>query len=97
MPDEQTPRPEPGPDADVGELRTDIEQTRAELGETINALTDKMDVKAHVQRRVEHAKDAVEQQAHHVNQKANEHRRLLLAVVATGIAVIGIALYVRRR
>ena len=37
-------RPEPGPDAGIDELQTDIDQTRKELGETVEALTAKMDV-----------------------------------------------------
>ena len=38
-------RPEPGPEADIDEIQTDIAQTRKELGETVEALTAKMDVK----------------------------------------------------
>jgi len=39
-------RPAPGPDATADELQADIEQTRADLGETVDALTQKLDVKA---------------------------------------------------
>ncbi|MHA7649255.1 DUF3618 domain-containing protein [Mycobacterium sp. ML4] len=38
--------PEPGPDAGVDDIRDDIERTRAELGQTVAALSAKMDVPA---------------------------------------------------
>ena len=97
MPDDQIPSPPPGPNAGVEELQADIEQTRAELGETLGALSEKVDVKAQARRRAELAKDAVEQQARHVNEKANEHRGLLLAVAAAAIAAIGLVVWRRRR
>jgi hypothetical protein len=34
---------EPGPDARVDEIQSDIEHTRAQLGETVDALTAKVD------------------------------------------------------
>lgn len=36
--------PEPGPDAAVGDLEADIERTRAELGQTVQALAAKANV-----------------------------------------------------
>lgn len=43
-----THRPEPGPDADIDAISEDIERTRQEVGETVQALTAKLDVKARV-------------------------------------------------
>jgi ElaB/YqjD/DUF883 family membrane-anchored ribosome-binding protein len=42
--------------ADVDELRADIAQTRAELGETVQALAAKVDVKARLQETADGAK-----------------------------------------
>lgn len=36
---------EPGPDARIDEIQSDIERTRGELGETVGALTTKLDRK----------------------------------------------------
>ncbi|MGC9665775.1 DUF3618 domain-containing protein [Planosporangium sp. 12N6] len=44
------------PPADVDELRADIEHTRAELGETVQALAAKVDVKARFQEGADEAK-----------------------------------------
>ncbi|BBY04803.1 DUF3618 domain-containing protein [Mycobacterium noviomagense] len=37
-------RPEPGPNAAISEIQSDIEHTRGELGDTVGALSDKFDV-----------------------------------------------------
>jgi ElaB/YqjD/DUF883 family membrane-anchored ribosome-binding protein len=53
------PRTEPGhpkPPNDVDELRADIAHTRAELGETVQALAAKVDVKARLQETADEAK-----------------------------------------
>ena len=53
------PQSEPGPDAGPEDLQADIEKTRAELGKTTEALTDKLDVKARAGDAVSDAKDRV--------------------------------------
>jgi Protein of unknown function (DUF3618) len=69
------PRPELPPDAGVDEIQSDIEQTRKELGETVNALTAKADVTGRVKDKVNetqagitdkaaHARDVVVDKAH---------------------------------
>jgi len=35
--------PEPGPDARIGDIQSDIERTRGELGDTVDALSAKVD------------------------------------------------------
>jgi len=45
------------PPADVDELRDEIEQTRAELGETVEALAAKADVKARLKETAEEKKE----------------------------------------
>ena len=48
---------------DVEVLREDIRQTRAQLGETVQALAAKADVKARAKEQVEQTKQRVRQQA----------------------------------
>ena len=49
---DQTPlSPEPGPDAGIDDIQADIEHTRKELGETIEALSAKADVKGRVKQK----------------------------------------------
>lgn len=67
---------------DTRELEEDIELTRQRLGETIDALGEKLDVKAHVKSSADQAKDrAVET----VSTKWRE-----IAVVATWAALVTI-------
>ena len=74
-------RPEPGPDADIGEIQSDIEQTRKDLGETVEALTAKMDVK-------QRTKEAVVEKAHAVQHATIDDGRAKVTVpVATAIVV----------
>jgi cell division septum initiation protein DivIVA len=65
-------RPEPGPDADIDDLQTDIEQTRKELGETVEALTAKMDVKERTKEKVAQTKERVAEKAHDTKERVAE-------------------------
>jgi len=64
---------------DVDALRDDIKQTRAELGETVQALAAKADVKARAKDSVEQTKQRVKAQAAQATDKVRE-----AAVQATG-------------
>src|SRR3712207_1777057 len=68
-----------GAKPDVEALRSEIAQTRAELGETVQALAAKADVKARAKDQVEQTKQKVKAQAADAGQKARE-----AAAVATG-------------
>jgi ABC-type transporter Mla subunit MlaD len=57
---------------DVEALRSEIAQTRAELGETVQALAAKADVKARAKEQVEQTKQKVKAQAAEAGQKARE-------------------------
>lgn len=57
---------------DVDALRTEIAQTRADLGETVQALAAKADVKARAKEQVEHTKQKVRTQAAEATQKARD-------------------------
>ncbi|MBT2548031.1 DUF3618 domain-containing protein [Arthrobacter sp. ISL-65] len=45
------PNPEPYKDAGIEDIKHDIEQTREELGETVEAITAKLDVKAQARKK----------------------------------------------
>ena len=94
-------RPEPGPDADIDELQTDIEQTRKELGETVEALTAKMNVKERTKEKAAETKERVLDKAHAVQHATLEDGRAkrtvpVAAVIVAGAAVVWI-LWRRRR
>jgi Protein of unknown function (DUF3618) len=55
----QPARPEPGPEAGIDEIQTDIAETRKELGETVEALSAKMDVKQRTKDKAAETKEAV--------------------------------------
>lgn len=60
-----TPRPEPGPDAGVDELQADIEATRAELGETVQALSAKADIPGRAKQKVADTQATIAEKATH--------------------------------
>jgi DNA-binding XRE family transcriptional regulator len=82
--------PAPAPKPTIEELRAEIKQTRAELGETVQALAAKADVKARAREQVEVARErAVE------TVRTNQ---VPIAAVAVGaMAVVGIILVLRGR
>ena len=57
---------------DVDSLREEIAQTRADLGETVQALANKADVKARAKDQVEQTKQKVKAQAAEATQKAKD-------------------------
>ncbi len=75
MPADSPPPPEPGPAAGIDDIQADIERTRQELGETVEALSAKADIKARAQDKAAHIKEAVTEQAAHtkdvIAEKAN--------------------------
>jgi len=58
--------------ADVEKLRAEIRQTRAELGETVQALAAKADVKARAKAEVEQTKQRIRVQAAEATEKVRE-------------------------
>ena len=65
-------RPEPGPDAGVDDIQADIESTRKELGETVEALSAKLDVKERTKEKVAETKDRVVDKAHTLQHAATD-------------------------
>jgi ElaB/YqjD/DUF883 family membrane-anchored ribosome-binding protein len=62
--DQTPPSPEPGPDAGIDDIQADIEHTRKELGETIEALSAKADVKGRAKKKAADTKDRITEKAH---------------------------------
>jgi ElaB/YqjD/DUF883 family membrane-anchored ribosome-binding protein len=57
--DPTPPSPEPGPDAGIDDIQADIEHTREELGETIEALSAKADVTGRAKQKAADTKDRI--------------------------------------
>jgi hypothetical protein len=71
--DKTPPSPQPGPDAGIDDIQTDIEQTRKELGATAEALTGKADVKDEVTQKVADSKDRITEKANETKDVAVEN------------------------
>jgi len=74
-------RPELGEGADEGlqqrspeEIRHDIDETRGELGETVEALAEKADFKGQAQQKVKEVKQTAQQKVEEVKQTAQQKR-----------------------
>jgi len=65
-------RPEPGPDASVEDIQADIEATRTELGQTVEALTAKLDVKQQAKQKVDDTKELIANTADSLRAKGSE-------------------------
>lgn len=94
------PRAEPGPDADIEDIEADIEQTRAELGDTVEALTAKMNVKERTREKVDETKHRVVDKADAVRHAATDNPQRTIpvaAIVFVSALALGIVLWRRRR
>lgn len=105
--------PEPGSDASREELEADLERTRRELGETLGALTDRLDVKAQAREQIDMTKERVAEQAEEARARAlgyvdqakgfvtdergKPNQNGWIAVAAGAIAVSALVFYLARR
>lgn len=89
--------PEPGPDAGIDELQSDIDKTRSELGETVAALSDKLDVKGRAQDKAAETKEALVERAHTATEAAKSKPAVPTAAVLAVLAAIGVLWWWRRR
>ena len=101
-------RPDPAHGASVEEITEDIERTRHEVGETVSALTDKLDVKGRAQDKVADTKERVAEAAetarHDVVNAVTDDAGAVkpglpaaATVVATAGVLLGVILWRRRR
>jgi hypothetical protein len=100
------PNAEPGADATVEDIQRDIEKTRHELGQTVEALAAKADVKGRAKEKAADTKDRLTEKATAVQSAAREavtddagsvKTLLPVAAIAAGIAIIGLVVWRRRR
>ncbi|SUA03687.1 Protein of uncharacterised function (DUF3618) [Mycolicibacterium fortuitum] len=89
--------PEPGPDAGIEELQSDIDKTRDELGQTVAALSDKLDLKGRAQDKAAETKEAVVDRAHAATEAAQSKPAIPVAAVIATLAAIGLLVWWRRR
>jgi hypothetical protein len=64
--------PPPGKDASVEEIESDIARTRENLGDTVDELTQKLDVKAQAQHKVHDIKERAVEQVHTAQVRGGE-------------------------
>jgi Protein of unknown function (DUF3618) len=81
---------------DTEQLRRDIERTRAELGATVEALSQKADVKAQARAKAEQAKTQARQKAELARSQAQQKPAVPLAA-GIGVAIVALWLIRRRR
>jgi hypothetical protein len=104
--------PEPAKDASVGEIEADIERTRSALGETVEHLAEKFDVKGRAKHRIEEVKSDVvghvDDAVKHVTASANHTKDALTddtgrpnqkgwVAVAVAVSVIGAVVFALTR
>jgi hypothetical protein len=109
---EPDPHPEPGPDAGIDEIQADIERTRDQLGETVGALSSKLDVKQRTKQKAADTGELIAEKAHAVqamgsglsaaavnvatDDKGSVKRVVPLTVVAVVAVILGIVIWKRR-
>jgi Protein of unknown function (DUF3618) len=81
---------------DTEQLRREIERTRAELGATVEALSQKADVKAQARARAEEAKVQARQKAELARSRAQQKPQVPLAA-GIGVAIVALWMIRRRR
>lgn len=97
----ESARPQPGPEANIDDIQTDIEQTRKDLGETVEALSAKMDVKQRTKDKAAETKEsivgkaaetkeAVVEKAHAVQHATIDDGRAKVTVPVAAVAVVGV-------
>ena len=88
---------EPGPDAGVEDIQADIERTRKELGDTVGALSDKLDVKQHAKDKAAETKARVVGTTHTVGRVATQPRVApVLGLLVIGAVAVSVVVWRRR-
>ena len=91
------PNPEPGPSADIDELRADIDATRQQLGETVSALSDKLDVKGRVEQKAAETKADIAHRPAELSDTVRRRPAIPVGAVVAVAALVGAVIWLRRR
>ena len=89
--------PESTPPSDPETLQRDIEQTRSELGETVEALSQKADVKSQVKEKVDEGKVQLRERQDAVRKDVAERPAPFAAGAAVAVGVLVLWVVRRRR
>jgi hypothetical protein len=90
-------RPEPGPDAGIDEIQADVERTRNELGQTVEALADKLDVKERAKEKAAETKQQVAEKADALRHTATDNPKRTVPVAAIVVIAVAVGIVVWRR
>ena len=85
------------PSSDPATLRRDIDQTRSDLGETVEALSQKADVKTQLKEKVDEGKVQLRQRQETVRQDVAERPAPYAAGAAVAVGVLVLWVVRRRR
>jgi alkylation response protein AidB-like acyl-CoA dehydrogenase len=91
------------PPSDPDQVREEIAETRAELGDTVEALADKADVKAQAKQKIEQRKEQLRETQEQAKEKLGEvsqqaqERPAPVAAIAGGAFVLLLLLWLKRR
>jgi ElaB/YqjD/DUF883 family membrane-anchored ribosome-binding protein len=96
--------PEPSADAGVAEIQADIDKTRNELGQTVEALAAKADVKGRAHDKVTETKERIAEKAHAAQAATRDAltddrgavKPVLPVLIAAFAVVVGIVVWRRR-
>ena len=80
--------------SDPDQLRAEIDATREELGDTVEALAEKADVKTRVHEKVDERKEAAQEKVASVQSTAEENKT---PMIAAGIGALLLLLFLIRR
>lgn len=100
--------PEPGSDAGTDDLQADIERTREQLGNTVDALTQKLDVKSRAKEGVGEAKDSAAEAVGNARHKISDatsavagsdavqgvRERPVVPAVVAGVVLVAVVAFV---
>ena len=102
-------QPEPGPDAGIDDIQADIEHTRKELGETVEALSAKLDVKERTKQKAVDTKDRIAEKTHETKDRVVEATQRMrsgssvkpvapvAAIAVAAVVIVGVVIWTRRR
>ncbi len=88
---------EPGPEAGADDIQADIERTRKELGDTVGALSEKLDVKQRAKDKAAETKERVVDTTHSVGRVATQPKVNVPVIAALIVAAVAVGVVVRTR